>query len=76
MHDLLAYADDVNLLGDNIDTFKKNTETVINAIREVGVEISPEKIKYMLLSCHQSVGQDHDIKWQTDHLKMCHSSNI
>jgi hypothetical protein len=30
-HQLLAYADNVNLLGDNIDTIKKNTETVIDA---------------------------------------------
>jgi hypothetical protein len=27
IHQLLAYADNVNLLGDNIDTIKKNTET-------------------------------------------------
>jgi hypothetical protein len=27
-HQLLAYADDVNLLGDNIDTISKNRETL------------------------------------------------
>jgi hypothetical protein len=30
-HQLLVYADDVNLLGDNIDTMKKNMETLIDA---------------------------------------------
>jgi hypothetical protein len=34
-HQLLAYADDVNLLGDNIDTIKKNT-TLTDASKEVG----------------------------------------
>jgi hypothetical protein len=57
---LLAYADDVNLLGDNIDTVKKNTETVIDASKEVGPEINVEKTKYMLLSCHQNAVQNRD----------------
>jgi hypothetical protein len=51
-HQLLAYADDVNLLGDNIDTIKKNTETLIYASKDVGLEINVEKTKYMLLSRH------------------------
>jgi hypothetical protein len=49
-HQLLAYTNDVNLLGDNIDTIKKNTETLIDARKEVGLEINLEKTKYMLLS--------------------------
>jgi hypothetical protein len=44
-HQLLAYPDDVNLLGDNIDTIKKNTETLMDAIKGVGLEINVEKTK-------------------------------
>jgi sorting nexin-29 len=60
-HQLLAYADDVNLLGDNIDTIKKDTETLIDASKEVGLKLNVEKFKYMLLSCQQNVGQNRDI---------------
>jgi hypothetical protein len=49
-HQLLAYIDDVNLLEDNIDTVKKNTEILIDASKEVGLEINVDKTKYMLLS--------------------------
>jgi hypothetical protein len=61
-HQLLTYANDVNLLGDNIDTIEKNTETLIDASKEVGLEINVEKSKYMLLSREQNVGQNRDIK--------------
>jgi hypothetical protein len=46
----------LNPLGDNIDAIKKNTETLIEASKEVGPEINIEKTKYMLLSHHQNVG--------------------
>jgi hypothetical protein len=53
---LLAYADDVNLLADNIDTIKKTTESLTDASNEIGLEINVEKTKYILLSRHQNVG--------------------
>jgi hypothetical protein len=52
----------VNLLGDNIDTIKKNTDILIDARKEVGLEINIGKTKYILLSRHQNVGHNRDIK--------------
>jgi hypothetical protein len=51
-HQLLVYANDINLLGDNIDTIRKNTQTVIDASMMVGLQVNTKKTKYMLLS-HQ-----------------------
>jgi hypothetical protein len=39
----LAYADDVNIVGENIDTIQRNTEALSDACKEVGVEVNPEK---------------------------------
>jgi hypothetical protein len=55
-HQLLLYADDVNLLGDDIGTIKKNI-TIIDTSKEVGLEVNTEKTKYMLMSHHQNVGK-------------------
>jgi hypothetical protein len=60
-HQLLAYADDVNIVGENTDTVKKNTEAVLDGSKEFGLEANPEKTKYMLMSCSQKIGQKHSI---------------
>jgi hypothetical protein len=57
-----VYADDVNLLGDNLDTTKKNTQTLIDTSKEVCLEADTEKTKYILLSRHQNAGQNDYIK--------------
>jgi hypothetical protein len=44
---LLVYVD-VKLLGDNINNLKKNTETLIDVSKEVGVEVNAEKTKHMM----------------------------
>jgi hypothetical protein len=54
-HHLLAYADDVNLLGGNMYAVNKNTETLIDASKEGGLEANIEKT--MLVSCHPNAGQ-------------------
>jgi hypothetical protein len=62
IHQLLAYAHDANLLGENMHTIKKNTETLIDPSKEIGLEINVEKNKYMLPSRQQNVGQNRDIQ--------------
>jgi hypothetical protein len=61
-HQLVVYADDVNLLGDNIDIIKKNAETLMDARKEVDLDVNTDKTKYMLLSCHRNAGQNDYIK--------------
>ena len=46
-HQLLAYADDVNILGVSIHTLKENAEALLAATREIGLEVSADKTKYM-----------------------------
>jgi hypothetical protein len=61
-HQLLIYADDVNLLDDSVNTVKENKETLLEASRDIGLEINAEKTKYMILSRHPNTGQNRNIR--------------
>jgi hypothetical protein len=41
---------------------EKHTETLIDVSKEVGPEVNMEKTEYMLPSCKQNAGQNHDMK--------------
>jgi hypothetical protein len=57
----LTYAYDINIVAENIDTIQKNTKALLDSSKEVGLEVNPEKTKYMLMSHCQKAGQRHSI---------------
>ena len=50
---LLAYADDVDLLGDDVNTIKNNAKIFFKTAKEIGLEVNKEKTKYMLTGRNQ-----------------------
>jgi hypothetical protein len=61
-HQLLIYADDVNILGGSVHAINKNTEALVVASKEIGLEVNAEKTKCMVMSRNQNAGQNHNIK--------------
>jgi hypothetical protein len=41
---LFAYADDVNIVEEKKDNMNKNIEGLLDALKKVGLEMSPEKV--------------------------------
>jgi len=60
-HQLLVYADDVNILGGSIHTLRENAEALVAATREIGLKVSADKTKYMVMSRDQNAGQNHSV---------------
>jgi len=61
-HQLLAYADDVNILAGSTYTLKENAEALVAATRETGLEVSADKTKYMVMSRDQYAGRIQSVR--------------
>jgi len=60
-HQVLAYADDVIILGGSVDTVKKNAEALVAATKEIGLEVNVHKTKYLTVSRDQNAGRIHSM---------------
>ncbi|KAJ4444537.1 hypothetical protein ANN_06332 [Periplaneta americana] len=59
LHQLLVYADDVNRLGENPQTIR---EILLEASKAIGLEVNPEKTKYMIMSRDENIVRNGNIK--------------
>ncbi|KAJ4425760.1 hypothetical protein ANN_27383, partial [Periplaneta americana] len=62
LHQLLVYADDLNMLGENPQTIMENTGILLEASKEIGSEVNPEKTKYMIMSRDENIVRNGNIK--------------
>jgi len=61
-HQLLAYAHDVNILGESVHTAKESAEALIVATKKIGLEVNADKTKYMVMSRDRNAGWGHSVK--------------
>jgi len=61
---LLFFADDddVNILGGSLHPIKENTEALVVASKEIGLEVNADNTKYMVISRDQNAGRSDNIK--------------
>ena len=75
-HQLLAYADDVNILGGGIHTLKENAVALVAATREIGLEVSADKTKYMVVSRDQNAERNHSVRIDNSTFERMEELNI
>ena len=60
-HQLLVYADDINIWGRRLHTIKNNKETLLVGSKETGLEVNAEKTKHVAMSRDQNTRRSHNV---------------
>ena len=64
------YADDVNILGGGTHTLQEKAEALLAATREIGLEVSTDKTKYMVMSRVQNAGRIQSVRIDNNTFEM------
>ena len=71
-YQLLVYADDVNMLGENLQTIRENIEILIKASKDIGLEVNSDKNRYVITSRQQNIVQNKNVVIEN----LCHKKYI
>ena len=75
-HQLLAYAEDGNILGGRAHMVKENAETLIGATKEIGLEVNADKTKYRIMHRDQNAGRSYSMKIYNSSIERVEEFNI
>ena len=80
-HQVLVYADDVNLIGDDIRTIERNANVLLNTCKHIGLSVNTGKTKYMEIGRHRGMilrrilglKRDVNAEWRRYHNEELHN---
>jgi hypothetical protein len=64
------------MLGGSVHTIKENTEALLMASKEIGLEVNADKTKYLVMSQDQNAGRSYSINIDVVPWREWKSSNI
>jgi len=70
-----VYADDVNILDESVHNIEKDTEALVVASKEAGLEATADKSKYVVMSWDRNAARSQNIQTEIIPLKAWKSSN-
>ena len=68
-HQLLLYADGVNILRGRVHTIQENAEALVVASKETGLEVNANKTKYTVMLRDRNAERSHSMKSENSSLE-------